>query len=225
MITYTIASTLEEVLQSWGLVYHTYLSEGLINENPFQIHTNPYAISPNTIVVMELQDDKLVGTLSAYGDSEIGLPLDSVYKKELDLMRLQRKRILEIGLYATSQPNNSIKTIAQHVKFPFYFAHYNHYSDLIIGVHPHHARFYTHVFGFKEIGEVKTYPCVQDHLVVLLSIDVDSIFTSPLRGIHYCIETPAVPELFEHRYQFDPKEIEKSPIGKYLAKQPIGLYG
>src|SRR6185436_1846539 len=96
-----VATTLDEIIEGWRLVYHQYVATMLIDVNPFSIFTFPEYIGRNAAVILGKQNDNSICTISAVLDSRKGLPLDSYFKKELDEMRKQKKKLMEIGLLAS----------------------------------------------------------------------------------------------------------------------------
>ena len=63
-----------------------------------------------------------------------------------------------------------IDTIFEMMRYVFYNSCYS-LADIIIGVHPHHARFYKRAFGFEVFGPIKQHPYVRNRPVVLLRGD------------------------------------------------------
>src|SRR2546421_4112568 len=169
---YHIASTIEDVLDAWRLVYLSYQRDELIDPNPFGIHTVPQAVGPNTAVAIARYGNLAVSTLSAYADGPAGLPLESVYHWEIEAIRRSGRLPMEVGLLADrrDQVSRSVESLFELMRFAFYFA-----VDLaseqgivgVVGVHPRHAPFYKRLFGFEQIGALKSYPSVRDRPVVL----------------------------------------------------------
>src|SRR5437660_92608 len=99
-LNFFVARTLDDVVEAWSVVYYAYLRAGLIDSNPFEVHTVPQALGPHTLVVTGCLGPLSVSTLSAYVDNPAGVPLDAVYRAELDGLRKQGRRIMEVGLFA-----------------------------------------------------------------------------------------------------------------------------
>ena len=99
-LSYRVAGSLAEVLDSWKLVYQSYTRDGLIDPNPFGVHTTKYAVGPRTAVAMAVLKGAIVGTLSSYGDGPEGLPLDVAYRAEIESLRRAGRRPMEVGLFA-----------------------------------------------------------------------------------------------------------------------------
>jgi len=224
-LCYAVAETLADVHKAWQLVYDSYQRNGLIDANPFGVHTVPQAIGRNTIVVTGYCRDSTIGTLSAYADSPLGLPLDSVYPDELRQLRRAGRRLMEVGLFADrrDQVSRSIDALFELMRFSFYFASNVLADNVIVGVHPRHAPFYMRLFGFEQIGALRTYSTVKDRPVVLLRFDVScgSLLHPLPKGIAYFLDHPVDNSIFASRYRFDDPAQPQSPIGQFLAARSI----
>ncbi len=211
-----VARNLDEVLEAWSLVYEMYRDTGLIDVNPRSVHFVRQAISSNTAVILARRDGEVTGTISTYTDSVAGLPLDRVYAQELNELRQRGRRLLEVGLLAERRegPARPMREMLMLMGFPFHYARHLGYHDVVIGVHPHHVRFYTHVLGFQVQGPMRTYAVVKDHLVVLLRLDVfgrPNLQPVP-KGIRFWLDHPVGHEFFARRFNFDPRQLSGSPI-------------
>lgn len=219
-LNFFVASTLEEVQEAWSLVYQSYLRDDLIDANPHEIHTTEQAAGPRTAVVLACLGPLLVGTLSVYADENQGLPLDSVYHREIDALR-QCGSVMEIGMFADrrEQMNRSADGLFELMRFAFYFSMHMRIDNAIIGVHPRHAPFYMRLLGFQRLGAVRSYPTVKDRAVVLLGVNVkQAIAMDPLpRGVRHFIASPLRPDVFSGRFRFDDPRMSESRIGRFLA--------
>ena len=154
-----VAKSLDEIIEGWRLVYHQYVAAMLIEVNPFSIFTFPEYISRNVAVILGETDEKSTCTISAVLDSKQGLPLDNYFKKELDVLRSEKKKLIEIGLLAStseSEMGNPFQTI-ELLSSVARFGAFSNYHDYVIGVHPRRAEFFKKIFGFNSIGESKVY--------------------------------------------------------------------
>ncbi|MCC7191782.1 MAG: hypothetical protein IT444_03275 [Phycisphaeraceae bacterium] len=241
---FRVAQTLAEVAASWRMVYEVYLKSGLIHPNPYLVHTTPHHVSANTAVLQSTRHGEVEATLTAVVDGPLGLPMDSVYQRELDELRLQGRRITEYGLFAhvrqitdaeppilneSSCPGSASSFARVHasvinlMRLAFYFALSSNSTDFIVGVHPRHARFYNRSFGFEQYGPLRTCPTVNHRPVVLLHANLQQcLHRSPLpHALDYCINHPVSAETFADRCDFNPREMAASPtrISNYLREK------
>src|SRR5690606_10800763 len=67
-----VARTHREVLDCWRLVYNCYTSTGLIDANPYELHTSAQAIKPGTTVIYGRTQGVIDSTLSVIPDGDRG---------------------------------------------------------------------------------------------------------------------------------------------------------
>ncbi|MFM7903595.1 MAG: N-acyl amino acid synthase FeeM domain-containing protein, partial [Bacteroidota bacterium] len=177
MVNYKVASTFQEVTEAWCLVYKQYLAASLIMPNELSVFTFPEYISPNAAVFMGKKMGHTVSTVSAVLDSNRGLPLDHYYQNELDQLRQEGKKLIEIGLLADTRAAGNFQNITELMSGIARFGVYSDNHDYVIGVHPRRMAFFNQVFGFKQVGEVRDYGKLRTAPVVLLhanGIDLQS---------------------------------------------------
>jgi hypothetical protein len=218
---YYVAQSLDDVLEAWRLVYQGYERDGLIDPNPFGVHTVPQAIGSSTAVVTACLGPLAVGTLSAYADGPRGLPLESVYPTEIEALRRSGRKLMEVGLFADRREhlNRSADGLFELMRYAFYFACHRGIDDVVVGVHPKHAPFYVRLLAFEKIGASRTYPTVKDNAVVLLRFKVqENQRLNPLpKGMAYFMDSALPTSTFEKRYRFNTPDFAGSPIGRFIA--------
>jgi hypothetical protein len=218
-LDYRIASELDEVLASWHLVYRQYLSAGLINPNDQEIHTTPQAIQEQSLVAVGSIRGAVASTLTIMPDGDKGLPLETVYRAEIDTLRGQGRRLLEVGLLADRRDEikRYINSLMCMFMYPWFFARYRG-CDIVCGVHPRHVEFYEKAFGFVQSGPVRTYPRVKDHPVTLLRLDIEASLKAERmpRATKLYIENPLLESAFEHHFNLTDPTVSESRIGTYL---------
>ena len=223
---FDVARSIEDVIDAWGLVYIAYRRIGLIDPNPYELHTTPQAVGPQTAVMIARLGPVATGTLSAILDNPGGLPLDSVYARELNDLRSQDRKLMELGLFADRREDlaRSFGAILEMMRLATYYGRHSGATDAVIGVHPRHARFYKRYLSFDVAGPETTYSTVNDRPVVLLRLDWNAkLKLSPMPpGVEYIAKNPLPPEAFAHRYQFDRSELEKWGVWEFVHGKPTG---
>ena len=212
---------LDDVADAWNLVYHSYLRRELIDPNRLELHTVPQAVTPYAIVVLGRIHGECTSTLTAMLDSEHDLPLQSVYDDELNQLRKQGRRLAEVGLLADRREHfaRTASALFDLMRFGVLAALHCGADDLIIGVHPHHAKFYNRFLGFEQFGDLKAYPTVRNNPVVGMRLDLHrKLSLSPLpRGLKYCQTHPVPAHMFVRWTEYnDPAAIARSDIGAFL---------
>jgi hypothetical protein len=201
---YKVASSLSEVLDAWCVVYKQYLAASLIGPNEFSIFTFPEYLSNSTAVILGSKMNHTVCTVSAVLDSERGLPLDSYYRKELDLLRKQGKQLIEIGLLADARKENCFADIVDLMAGIARFGVYSNHHDYVIGVHPRRINFFKQTFGFEPVGEVRDYSKLKTAPVVLLHACGTALETASLKTNSEKIYCGPGEFDFSNRYKFNP---------------------
>jgi len=239
---FSVARTLEEVFNSWRLVYNVYAQSGFISTNPYGLHTAPQAVNRRTAVFYSTNGRYVESTLSAILDGPDGLPLDTVYQAELDVLRRQGRRLNEHGLLAhyahiagsqaaeildkdrTSFHRNQLvrvrNTLIHLMCRTFFFGLAMNCTDIVIGVHPKHVKFYKRAWGFGQAGPERTYPTVNHRPVILMRLDLGEVFKrSELPyALDFCLNNPVPLNSFHDRCRFEPSEVVKfaKPFHQYL---------
>lgn len=223
-LSFRVAGDAASVTAAWRVVYDVYLRSGFINANPHLIHTSAPMVSSHAAVLLAEADSQIEATLTAVIDGPAGLPLDSVYKPELDQLRRSGRRITEYGSFAHVRQLGSpdLETAAGAkpraarldsrvhasivglMRLAFHFGATRNSSDFVIGVHPRHVAFYARGFGFRPVGGLRTYPAVNDRPVVLLHGNLqESLARNPLpHALAYCLNNPVPIDMFKGRYDF-----------------------
>lgn len=220
-LNYFIASELDEVIEAWRVVYAAYEQDGLIDANPFFLHTTPQAVGPNTLVVTACMGPVPVGTISAYADGPAGLPLDTVYREQLDTLRASGRRLIEVGLFADRREhlNRAAEGLFELMRYVFFFAVHQGADEVVIGVHPRHAAFYERFLAGQKIGPIATYPIVRDRKVVLLRFNVAEVqqLSPRPKGLAYFFDNPVPAASYERRFRFDPATVDGSILDQFLS--------
>lgn len=164
-----IAETRDEWAQSFALVYREYLASGYITEpHPSRMHLSVYNLLPTTCVFVFRTYVTVISTLTQIFDSELfGLPMDALYRPELDALRAQGRRITELSALATPRETRWCNLMVFLSKTMFEYSMMNDIDDICIMVNPKHVSFYKTMFLFEDFGEERFYPGVGAPAVAL----------------------------------------------------------
>jgi hypothetical protein len=172
-----IAETRDELEQAFSLVYNEYLSEGYIKDpDRSGLHFSIYHILPETVVFVFKSYLKVISTLTLIFDSEtFGLPMDVLYRKELDALRRHRKRrLVELSSLATAKDARWHNLFMYLNRALVWYAMYRNATDLCIMVNPKHVDFYKLILLFKDLGPLQYYSKVSAPAVAL-RLDLDDV--------------------------------------------------
>lgn len=176
---FKVASNIDEIYEALKLVQDVYCQEGYTNaeENSCECRILKHHFLKDTVIFIGKKNQKLVFTVSLFPDSSDGLPMDDIYEEELNRLRLQGRRIGEVGCLATHPDSrDGSQNIPMHGNKIMlrYAMDFLKLDDLVITVHPKHALVYKKSLMFDDItpGKVKAYPKVNNNPAVALRLNL-----------------------------------------------------
>lgn len=163
-ITYKIAACREEREEAFRLVHDAYVTGGLIEGNAHQMRVTPWHLAPTTDVFIAVHEDEIIYTLTTISDDRQGVPMESLYPEEVDALRAAGVYFGEISCLASRRdhfpPRKMVNVFVQLLGLAFQYARYNDLQQILIAVHPRHARSYQRAFGWEQIGGLQKYEAV-----------------------------------------------------------------
>jgi len=171
-----IAETRDEFAQSFALVYREYLASGYIKSpHPSEMHFSAFNFLPETCVFIFRTYLTVISTLTQIFDTPLfGLPMDALYKEELDALRAQGRKITELSALATPKETRWCNLMVFLSRTMFEYSRINAVDDICIMVNPKHVSFYKTMFLFEDFGPEKFYAGVGAPAVAL-RIDMKNI--------------------------------------------------
>ena len=172
-VTYKIAATQQERAAAFRLVYHSYLQTGLGEANAYGMRVTPYHLLPTTEIFIAHCAGEAIFTMSLVCDGELGMPLESVYDEEVQRRREQGLRLGEVTCLADrrAQFRGFFPVFLRLSRLMVQYARRQGLDELLVAVHPKHARFYQRFMDFRSIGGERAYPTVRNHPAVALCLD------------------------------------------------------
>ena len=151
----TLARSIDDLHQAFSLTYRSYYRAGLVADNPSGLRLTPYHLLPDSEVIIAKLDQTVVSTLSWFGDGKLGLPMQSMYSREIEFLRDQGCKLAEIGSLADrrSDPRRFISSFADMGRLLAQASASRDIDTLVAVAHPKHAKLYKRVLGFKQIGD------------------------------------------------------------------------
>ncbi len=172
---FRIAETREDLEGAMRLVYHNYVEQGYCRLDHFRMHFYLYDMLPETRTLVAVADGEVIATVTLVFDSPLGMPSDGLYKKELDVLRAQGRRLMEISKLAADRDSGKRRMdpllnlcrllwlIADRIRGA---------SDMCIMVEPHHGSFYEKKYLFERIGDLRPDPKAGGAPSTLLRLDL-----------------------------------------------------
>lgn len=168
------AETTDELEKAFQLVYEEYLKLGYIQEpNHSKIFFNIHNLLPNSATLVMKCGENVISTLSRVRDDEhFGLPMDAVYRNELDRLREQGRQVCEFCALANSGAFRHRNLFMYLFRSMYLNAIETGVNDICIMVNPRHVAFYRRILFFEDLGPEKFYSRVGQPAVALrLNLD------------------------------------------------------
>ena len=100
-VEFRIVERIGELQAAGYLAYREYLKRNYVRPNDSQCKLSPHHMLPTTATFIAVYHGAFViGTVTLIQDSPLGLPMDELYKPELDALRAQGRRLAEASLLA-----------------------------------------------------------------------------------------------------------------------------
>jgi hypothetical protein len=197
-----VCSTRDDLYAAFRLVYHEYLRSGLMMANAAEMRITPYHLLPTTEVLVALECGRIACTASIVGDSaECGLPMESVYHEEVATLRLQGQSLVEVSCLAERHEatDKSQSPVFQLFPLVAQLAYRRGADQLVIAVHPRHARFYQRFLGFSLIAEERYYGKVCGKPAVALAMDLNALVVNHPRVHQWLFGKPFPRAVMDYR--------------------------
>lgn len=174
-LEYKVADSPSEREAAFRLVYEAYLRSGLAEPNRYGLRVTPYHLLPTTTVFVAKSHGDVVCTVTLVEDGKLGLPLEVVYGREVAQLRRTGAKLAEVCSLADRRSDLS-RALPAFVELTRLVAHFGLYHgtvrQLLVAVHPRHARFYQRFMAFEPFGPLRDYPCVRNRPAVALMLDL-----------------------------------------------------
>ncbi|MHB0954777.1 MAG: N-acyl amino acid synthase FeeM domain-containing protein [Pirellulaceae bacterium] len=169
-----IATEREEVLGALGLVHDEYVRSGLSMPSESGLRVTRYHLLNTTEILVGLVDEQVACTLSLVRDSRFGLPMESIYHREVHARRRLGKRVAEVSCLADrrSGAKDALALMLRLMTLLAQVARYRGVDELLIAVHPHHVKFYERFLGFTGFGDLRYYSTVCGNPAVAMALDL-----------------------------------------------------
>jgi hypothetical protein len=139
-----------------------------VAERQSRIRITRHHLPPKTAVFLAISEGDALSTATAVRDStHFGLPMDDVFKAELDGMRGRGRRILEVSSLASDRNRFSRDRIRHFITLVYAHSLFQDVDDICIMVNPRHVRLYMSLFGFETFGPQRHYARVNAPAVAL----------------------------------------------------------
>ncbi|WP_146395604.1 N-acyl amino acid synthase FeeM domain-containing protein [Pseudobythopirellula maris] len=171
-----LAHSREHLEGAFRLVQHSYSRAGLCLENEFDLRITPHQLLDTSQVFVATLDGQVVNTQTLVCDGELGLPLESVYAREIDERRAAGVKLAEVTCLADrrSSPKRFFQLFSEMSRVMAQFGLQEGVDEIWIACHPRHAALYERRLGFSRVGGLQEYPCVLGNPAIALKLDLQN---------------------------------------------------
>ena len=200
------ACSRDEFEQAFRLVYQNYLLRGYAGPDPSGLRVIKHIMVPEAATFVGVLDGSVIATVSLVPDTELGLPMDSIYADRLQPLRDQGRRLTEVTMLADRrlEINRTLPMLLNLMKLVFDYARFAlKADDLCITINPRHEAFYRRYLLFADLGEERGYPSVEDYPALAKRLDLGGVRAlckghEMLERVFF--EQAVAVEVFEKRY-------------------------
>jgi hypothetical protein len=184
-VVYKVAEHHIERACAYRLVYDAYVQAGLMRPNVFQMRITPYSLLSTTAMFVALRGERVIATVSLVGDGQLGLPLERAYAEEVDRLRDQSVWLGEVSALAClpDESNPEFEVVIGLMRLMAQFSQRHGIDQLLVAVHPRHARFYRRAMGFQPLGPERPFPSVCNRPAVALHLDLSRLEQAPPENV------------------------------------------
>jgi hypothetical protein len=161
-----IASEFDELKGAFRLLATNYRACGYESPSIGLFRFTPYHVLPTTVTLVAKHENHVVATLSVVLDTELcGLPMESVYREEIDGLRREGRHVAEATCLADQDLgiHEFVRVFKTLIKVGMQYHVRQGGDSWVIAVNPRHRVFYQKVLGFVPLGPRRAYPSVQGH--------------------------------------------------------------
>lgn len=153
-----LANSRADRQKAMALRRDVYKRKGLLRDDSLQPEVLPQACAPGSAIFIAKEYGSIVGTISFYLDSAIGLPMDEVHGEEVNDMRSRFARVAEVGGLAVVEDRRGVGITMMLYLATFRWALATDTKCIVACVNPSSRRAYRKLLLFEELGECKRHP-------------------------------------------------------------------
>lgn len=157
-VRFAVVTSRRDALAAASLVHDAYVGRGVLAPHPTGVHVSPLSASPCNWAFIATLDGEPIGTISMVVDSEVGLPMETIYADEIRALRATGVKLAEVGAFAVAPRFRGTGLV-----FPLMWTMWRLALELgvdrfVAAVHPDAAWFYSDLLSFARFGETRLYP-------------------------------------------------------------------
>jgi hypothetical protein len=179
--------TKEEFIACSTLVHNEYVRKQYMIPHQNRLRLDAHQMTQKSTTFIALYQKRyILATLTLVEDSAFGVPMDKIYKSDLDNERAQKKTFGEVTMLAANtnllqDPASGFKQSDQMVILMYLFREMLAHARISLGLeslvacfHPRHALFYR-ALHFKELGGLKAYGNVKGSPALAYKLSINAL--------------------------------------------------
>jgi hypothetical protein len=171
-----LSESISDMKSAFRLIYDCYLSYGFQESDPSGMRISFHNLLPVSYLLVVKREGKIAGTLTLIRENSYGLPIETLFKKEISKIRTTNSLICELSGLAVdaSVPHTESKQILMSLfRYAFILSHdILGCTDFCMMTNPHHSMYYQKEFNYVQIGQVKYYDQVKGAPAVPLHLSL-----------------------------------------------------
>ncbi|HEX7330771.1 MAG TPA: GNAT family N-acetyltransferase [Pyrinomonadaceae bacterium] len=200
-LSVSLASSRSDRQHAIELRRDIYRRKGLLREDILTPPVLPQACSPGSAIFVAKEYSTIVGTISFYMDSPIGLPMDEVHGDEVDKMRGRFERVAEVGGLAVLEDRRGVGITMMLYLATFRWALATETKYIVACVNPSSRRAYRKLLLFEVLGECKKHPRFLDAPSIPIGVDLSA-------HLEHYRETRGKPDNDSHKFFRDTEPVQ-----------------
>ena len=172
------AGSRDELEQAYRLVYLSFLQRDYIRASASELRLSYFNALPETVTFIAELRGEIIATVTLVPDSPAGLPMDEIYRHEIQALRDQGRRLAEVTMLADRrhEMRRALPVVLLLMKRVFdYSTLVLNANDLCITINPRHETYYRRFLLFQQLGGLKSYPSVRNNPALAERLDLDRV--------------------------------------------------
>mgnify|MGYP006295915513 CR=1 FL=1 len=161
---FRIARDIPDLEEAYRLVHNEYVRCGYMDPSDTGMRFSLHNFLSETTTFIGTFEGRLALTITIFQDTELGLPMDAIYKRKIDRLRAAGRKVAEVGALATHPDfrNGNQNLPLYGDKIAYSYARDNlGIEDLVLAINPKHEWIYKHILLLDKIGGRKRYDYVK----------------------------------------------------------------
>ncbi|NDY72380.1 N-acyl-L-homoserine lactone synthetase [Desulfobacter hydrogenophilus] len=226
-VSFCEASSVEDYMSCFKLLHDVYVDAGFIQPSSIPLRIIPHHSDPESRVFMACLTDNQaentpIYTASIFPDNEQGLPMDTGFKQQVDVLRNQDRRLVEVGCLASDplyrKGNKNIPMLGNRMLVS-YAINTIRADDLLITTHPKYLKIYEDILLFEKIGQIPSFSYVNNNPAVALRLNLK---TARRRFKKVYAKKPKEKNLYHFFFESGATPIDLSSEGDKETKRYYG---